>query len=237
MTAQHRGLFVTGADTGVGKTFVACLIASSLRDEGMKVGVYKPLASGCRREGSELVCEDALRLWQAAGRPGEMEQVCPQRFEAPLAPHLAAAQEGRSIDRGLLRSGLEYWRDRCEVVVVEGVGGLLSPLSEQDYVADLACEFGYPLVVVSRNMLGAINQTLQTLTVAAAYRGGMPVAGVVLNDCPPECVAEDCSTSSNFEELQRRSNVPLVLHVGWNASEFTTAVRWLSLASRSSGSD
>ena len=79
-------------------------------------------------------------LWEAAGRPGELESVCPQRFAAPLAPHLAARAEGRMIDSKLLRRGLNYWRDRSDVVLMEGAGGLMSPMGDTEYVADLALD-------------------------------------------------------------------------------------------------
>ena len=153
---------------------MAALIAPRLAAEGRKVGVYKPAASGCRRQDGVLVSDDAVALWNAAGRPGELERVCPQRFAAPLAPHLAALAEGRRLDADLLREGLEYWRERSEIILVEGAGGLMSPLGEDEYVADLAEEFGFPLVVVSRNVLGTINQTLQTLIAAAVFREGLP---------------------------------------------------------------
>src|SRR4051794_763685 len=80
------GAFITGTDTGVGKTYVASLIARQLVQDGLKVGVYKPVASGCRREGKHVVADDAVQLWEAAGKPGRLEDVCPQRFLAPLAP-------------------------------------------------------------------------------------------------------------------------------------------------------
>src|SRR4029453_1109681 len=82
------GLFIVGTDTGVGKTRVAALIVAALAREGLRVGVYKPAASGCRRVGRALVSDDALALWKAAGEPGQLRAVCPQRFAAPLAPHL-----------------------------------------------------------------------------------------------------------------------------------------------------
>jgi dethiobiotin synthetase len=156
------GLFITGTDTDVGKTYVAALIAHQLTTAGYRVGVYKPAASGCRLENSRLISDDALLLWHAAGEPGEFEKVCPQCFLAPLAPHLAARAEGKKIDGKLLRDGLKYWLARSDIVLVEGAGGLLSPLSDNDYVADLAHDFGFPLVVVARNALGTINHTPHT---------------------------------------------------------------------------
>jgi dethiobiotin synthetase len=258
------GLFITGTDTGVGKTYVAAMIARALRAAGHRVGVYKPAASGCRRvQGSgfrvqgagcrvkrsdarkrsavtpsprhpvtpssrRLSSEDAVRLWEAAGRPGTLQRVCPQRFEAPLAPHLAAAAEGRRLDAKLLRSGLEYWRKRSDVILVEGAGGLMSPLGEDEYVADLACDFGFPLVVVARNALGTINQTLQTLIAAAAFREGLPVAGIVLNNPSPP--GDDPSTSTNRRELALRCAPPVLAEVAWQSDRFDTDVDWLALA-------
>ena len=180
----YRGLFITGTDTGVGKTYVASGIARRLRAAGRRVGVYKPAASGCARRDERLWIEDAARLWEAAGRPHSIETVCPQAFAAPLAPHLAARAEGRELDEALLVTGLEPWAD-SEIVLIEGAGGLMSPMGEQIYVADLALELGYPLVVVAPNQIGVINQTLQTLITAATFREGLTVAGVVLNDCRP----------------------------------------------------
>ena len=105
----RKGIFVTGTDTAVGKTYVASIIARSLLRAGATVGVYKPAASGCRRHGEDLIADDAVALWEAAGQPGDLTDVCPQRFEAPLAPHLAARAAGRELDADLLHSGLQFW--------------------------------------------------------------------------------------------------------------------------------
>jgi dethiobiotin synthetase len=229
MSPRIPGLFVTGTDTSVGKTYVGALMARSLMAGGHRVGVYKPAASGCQREGGQLVSDDALALWNAAGRPGDLDRVCPQRFAAPLAPHLAARDEGKQLDADLLRRGLDYWRERSEIILVEGAGGLMSPLGEDQYVADLAAEFGFPLVVVSRNVLGTINQTLQTLIASAAFRQAIPVAGVLLNHSSPP-LADDVSLATNRRELAARCTVPILAEVAWGANHFDVAVDWFALA-------
>jgi len=227
--SQSAGLFVVGTDTGVGKTFVASRIAAALANAGLCVGVYKPAASGCRQVGKQLVSDDALALWEAAGRPASLRAVCPQRFAAPLAPHLAAKQERREIDERLLRRGIDFWRRRSEVVVVEGAGGLMSPIGERDYVADLADEFGYPLIVVVPNRIGAINSTLLTLIAAASRPRPLPIAGIVLNDVLP-LAAGDPAIHSNRMELELRCVPPVLCRLGHQAEEFDAKVDWRRLA-------
>jgi dethiobiotin synthetase len=252
------GLFITGTGTGVGKTYVAALIASTLRETGKRVGVYKPVASGCEVRGGRLVSPDAIALWTAGGEPGTLDAVCPQLFSAPLAPHLAAQAEGRRVDEALLRSGIEYWRQRSDVVIVEGAGGLMSPISDEDYNADLAAEFGYPLVIVAANELGTINATLQTLITASTKKGGrtlfrpgeprrnsrfgkrvltpflgdafLHVAGIVLNS-PRKC-DNDPSIDSNPHELQRRCVSPLLAIVE-HGGRFDRAIDWHRLCNSS----
>jgi dethiobiotin synthetase len=235
MDKRVRGLFLTGTDTDVGKTYVGALIARQLRRAGHRVGVYKPAASGCRRTPDGLVSDDASALWEAAGRPGTLKEVCPQRFAAPLAPHLAARAEGQRLDRSLLREGISVWFDRSDVVLVEGAGGLLSPLGKDESVADLAVDFGFPLVIVARNGLGVINHVLQTLFVAANYRGGMPIAGIVLNRPTPPSQA-DVSLSTNREEIAARAAAPVLAEVAWQGEGFDSHVDWFSLARWKTGS-
>jgi dethiobiotin synthetase len=177
------------------------------------------------------VSDDAVALWEAATRPGELKAVCPQRFAASLAPHLAAKAERKQIDAKLLRRGLDYWRRRSEIVVIEGAGGLMSPIGEQDYVANLAADFGYPLVVVVPNRIGAINSTLLTLIAAASRARPLPIAGIVLNNLlPPE--AGDPSVRHNRVELELRCVPPVLTTLRHNAADFDTPVDWLSLAKR-----
>lgn len=223
-----RGLFITGTDTEIGKTYVAALIARSLATAGHRVGVYKPAASGCTLEGDTLVSADALALWQAAGSPGTLQDVCPQCFAAPLAPHLAAAAEGKRLDAALLRRGIEVWLDRSDIVLVEGAGGLMSPLGDDEYVADLAYDLGFPLVVVARNTLGTINHVLQTLIAASTFREGLDVAGIVLNQSQP--AGDDVSTASNAREIRRHAVPPLLAEVNYREDKFEPEPDWFRLA-------
>ena len=225
-----RGLFVAGIDTEIGKTYVAALIARQLHAEGRRVGVYKPAASGAEDSAEGPVWRDPLELWEAAGKPGGDEGLawtCPQTFHAPLAPHLAARAEGRELDPQRLRTGLEAWSDRCDIVVVEGAGGLMSPMSDDEYVADLACDFGYPVVIVTANRLGVINHTLQTLITAAAFRDGLNVCGVVVNSPSEEA---DLSAASNVEQLRQRCVCPVLAETRWKAEAMQPSVDWWALS-------
>jgi dethiobiotin synthetase len=179
------GLFVVGTDTDVGKTAVAVAVVASLTASGERVGVYKPAASGVRGPES-----DANRLWQAAGRPLAVGQVCPQAFAAAIAPADAARAEGREIDEQLLRRGIEPWRATSDLVVVEGAGGLFSPVGPRTLVADLAREFALPLVVVDAARLGLVGRTL--MAVHAARAAGLRVAALVVSQtAPPRGDADD----------------------------------------------
>ena len=227
----RRGLFITGTDTGVGKTYVTALIARQLLTSGKRVGVYKPVASGCRRSGKLLLSDDAQQLWEAAGRPLRSSDVCPQRFEAALAPHRAAQLEGGQVDPTLLREGIRVWTDNCDIVLVEGVGGLMSPISDDDYVADLAYDFDYPLIVVAPNRLGVVNQALLTLIAANTFHEGLEVAGIVLNDLLP-AEQQDPSAATNEEDLRNRAIPPILTHVEHGQLKLPDELDWFELAKR-----
>jgi dethiobiotin synthetase len=222
------GLFIAGTNTEVGKTHVAAMIARELARSGLRVGVYKPAASGCRQAAEGMIADDAVALWEAAGRPLTLEQVCPQRFLAPLAPPRAALLEGGRVDATLLRTGLDPWLATSDVVIVEGAGGLMSPLSDHDYNIDLAAAFGLPLVIVAANELGVINATLQTLITARARAPQLPIAGVVLNQSTPR--PDDVSLASNADELAARCDVPLLTTVAYGSNSFDRQVDWYELA-------
>tara|TARA_Y100001968_G_scaffold74017_1_gene65421 strand:- start:2064 stop:2762 length:699 start_codon:yes stop_codon:yes gene_type:complete len=223
------GIFVTGTDTEVGKTYVSALIAKQLLAEGVNVGVYKPAASGCiPRDDGNLFSEDADALWQAAGKPATVDHVCPQMFQAPLAPHISARAEGKEIDRQRLVSGIEYWREHSDFIIVEGAGGLMAPISDDDFVADLAYEFGFPLVVVVANKLGCINHTLQTLITAASYEDGIPIAGMIVNNVQP-VTKEDISLTTNPSEIARCC-IPSILATVDYGQGLSEKIDWVDLA-------
>ncbi len=223
------GLFITGTSTGVGKTHVASMIARQLVREGRRVGVYKPVASGCRETAEGRVADDAVALWEAAGRPGRLDDVCPQKFVASLAPPRAARLEGRRVDPSLLRAGIVPWRLTSEIVLVEGAGGLMSPLSDVLYNVDLAAELGFPLLIVAANELGVINATLQTLITAKSKAPQLPIAGLVLNQTA--ALKNDASLASNADELIARCDASLLATVNYGATEFASPVDWFALAS------
>jgi dethiobiotin synthetase len=205
------GLFVTGTDTGVGKTRVAAAIARSMVEEGRRVGVLKPVATGAMRVEEGWTCEDAEVLVEAIGGGVGRERVTPIVYEEPLAPPVVARRLGTPLEFGTIldatRAALAWWAERAEIVVVEGVGGLLCPIAERATVADLAIALEFPLVVVARRGLGTLNHTL--LTVEAARLRGLRVAGIVLNGDRP--TTDPIAEATNADELARRLDGVAVL--------------------------
>jgi dethiobiotin synthetase len=198
------GLFVVGTDTGVGKTYVASAIARSWSRLGHRVGVLKPVASGAEFADGVWSSEDTRQLIEAIGGSVPLERVTPIVFEEPLAPPVAARRAGTPLLMNEVRrqvaESLAWWSERTDVMVIEGVGGLLCPLADGTTVADLAIDLDYPLLIVAHRGLGTLNHTL--LTVEAAVSRGLRIAGVVLNGARPttDPLAED----SNAEELALR---------------------------------
>lgn len=203
-----RGLIVTGTDTHVGKTAVAAAIVRLLRNEQRKTGAYKPVVSGAVQTVAGPVWEDAAVLSAALGNEFPLERIAPQRFLLPLAPPVAAEKEERAVDSGLLSAGAEWWRARVDYLVVEGAGGLLSPVTATQSVADLARDLGFPLLIVARAGLGTINQTL--LTCEAAERRGLSIAGIVLNQSQPAAAGDEVSVADNAREIAARTTAPLL---------------------------
>ncbi len=190
----RRGCLVTGTDTGVGKSVLTAVLLAALAAAGEPVRAYKPVLTGLDDPPGEWPPDDEL-LALAAGRPPE--EVAPLRLGPAVSPHLALALSNRVVTPAqLLAPAREYGRHGP--LVVEGVGGLLVPLTEGYSVCDLAADLGLPVVVAARPGLGTINHTL--LTLAVARSAGLDVRAVVLNPWP---AAPDAMLRSNRETIAR----------------------------------
>jgi dethiobiotin synthetase len=198
-------LLVTGTDTGVGKTLVAGAIADWFRRRGSRVAVLKPIATGCVRRREGLVSEDAEFLAHCADARHPLDLICPQRYLEPLAPAVAAERAGQPLDWTAIQRSIDLMTRDSDVLVVEGVGGVMVPLDEQHTVLDVVKWLGLPAVVVARPGLGTINHTLLTVN---ALRGAAKVAGVVVNRYPADSpgVAEE----TNLRAIEKWGRVPLL---------------------------
>ena len=224
------GLFVTGTDTGVGKTAVTCAIAAALRaggsgrggrtDRGLRVGVCKPMATGCRRDREGLVSEDTEALAHFADCRQPLELITPVRYAQPLAPAVAAEQTGRAVDFGTIAHALRVIEDWADVMLIEGIGGAMAPIDGEKpkrTVLDLASALGYPVLVVARAGLGTLSHT--ALTVRALKSSGCRVAGLAVNSYdadvsdPNAAAGRDPSVASNRLWLQRMTGLPILATV------------------------
>jgi dethiobiotin synthetase len=214
-----RGLFVTGTDTGVGKTVVAGGIARCLLKTGRRVEVFKPVASGCKQAREGLVSEDAEFLAACADSHRPLAEITPSRYASELAPNVAATREGRPVDLPSILDAYRRLEGQCDVVVAEGVGGLLCPITDDFWIIHFARLIALPVVIVARAGLGTINHTL--LTVCAARSAGLRVAGVVINRYPselrmdpsgyyPACDDSDLSILSNPEQIASLGRTPVL---------------------------
>jgi dethiobiotin synthetase len=198
----YQGLVVSGTDTGVGKTEVACALIRLFREAGRKVIGLKPVETGCREEAGELVAEDALRLRQAAGVDEPLERIVPYRLRPALAPAEAAKQEGVIITIDRIFQTFDFFAGRYDLIVVESAGGLLVPINDNFLFADLLPNFVLPVLLVAPNRLGVINHTL--LSLEALQRRKVPVLGVVLNQLSPE---PDASAATNAAAIRQHGQV------------------------------
>jgi dethiobiotin synthetase len=200
------GLFITGTDTDVGKTLVAGAIAQYLHRAGLRVAVSKPTATGCvhRREG--LVSEDAEFLAHCADARHPLDLICPQRFAEPLAPAVAAQRAGVAIDWQAIDRSIQLMSKDSDVMIIEGVGGILVPIDQKHTVLDLATWLAAPSVVVARPGLGTINHTC--LTLMALRSGQLKVAGIVVNRYPTD--TPGLAQETNLQSLEKWGRAPLL---------------------------
>lgn len=179
MNIRGKGLFITGTDTGVGKTYVSAGIARALTCRGVDAGVMKPTETGCSMRAGRLMPKDALRLMKSACVKDPLSLVNPYRFRRPLAPAVAAELERKTIDPSKIFNAFQLLSNRHDFIIVEGAGGIMAPLSGTYTYLDLAKKLGLPVLIVARPGLGTINHTL--LTIAALRGRKIRIAGIVIN--------------------------------------------------------
>src|SRR5262245_19620884 len=198
-----KGIFITGTDTGVGKTVFACGLAALLKESGYKVGVMKPAETGCDQDDGKLVTQDAVALREASGCAMPLVKICPYQFREPLAPSVAAEREETRIDIDRLMNVYNEINAGHDITIVEGAGGLLVPLLPSYTYAEFAKVLKLPVIIIAANKLGMINHLLLTLEHASCK--GLSVLGYVLNqiESQPSLAAE-----TNREALVSLTGVP-----------------------------
>ncbi len=197
---MFKGFFITGTDTGVGKTVIAGAIIKVLQSLGVKTCAMKPIESGCGKEGPVLIPYDGMFLKQAAHMDDPISLVVPCCFENPLAPLAASELEGKSVSIDEIKKAYYALYKSYEAIVVEGIGGLMVPIKKDYYVVDLAKELSLPLLIVAKPGLGTINHTMLTLNYA--LEAGLEVAGLIINySRPPENSLAEKTNPSLLAEI------------------------------------
>lgn len=217
--AETHGVFVTGTDTEIGKTFCSRLLMMALQQRGLSVAGMKPVASGGEYHSGKLVNDDALQLQQQSDHDLPYEWVNPYVFEPPIAPHLAAFQAGRVIEAEPIRQSFSRLQQQSDQVVVEGVGGWRVPLSDTLSVSDLPVLLELPVVLVVGMRLGCLNHAL--LTMESIEQAGIKVAGWIANSIDPEFdVPQD-----NLHTLKSRLDAPCLALIPHLPSEVNAQQR------------
>jgi dethiobiotin synthetase len=206
MIPFSESCFVTGTDTGVGKTYVVSRMVAAMRKDGIDTIGMKPICCGDR--------DDAESLHRASDGIVALNEINPVWLRTPAAPYTAGMIEGRAIDLALIRETFARLRSSHQRVIVEGVGGWRVPIDRDYFVSDLARDFGLPVVIVVANRLGALNHTL--LTVESIRSNGLECTGIILNHIAPE--GSDPATVTNRGILEDVARVPILAEVGFNTS-------------------
>jgi dethiobiotin synthetase len=202
VTGLH-GLFITGTDTGVGKTYIGAAVIPQMTARGVRVVARKPVESGCELAGGKLVPADAIKLHTAASRLGDLGEVCPYRLRHALSPERAAQLEGLHLTIADLQEACVNNIDGDAFLWVEGAGGFYSPLASDGLNADLAARLGLPVLLVAADRLGCINHVL--LTVEAIRARGLDLLAVALNKTTPDIAP----MMDNAADLSERLECPL----------------------------
>lgn len=214
---SRRGFFVTGTDTGVGKSLVACSLLRAFAARGLRAVGMKPVASGAVQRANVLVHDDVERLLAAGSLPAPRDQVNPYCFAAPIAPHLAASAAGMKIDLDHIARCFDALAAAADVVIVEGVGGFRVPLGPGADTAQLAARLALPVVLVVGVRLGCLNHALLTAEAIAGL--GLTLAGWVANHIDPRMAAAD----ENVRALETIIAAPLLARIAFTATPDSAA--------------
>lgn len=202
------GLFITGTDTGVGKTYVTTLLAKYFQKQGIKVAIFKPIATGPKSENDALYYRKQLKLKEP------LTLINPIHLSFPLAPYPAAKLEKKKINLKKIFKTYKILESKSDLVLVEGIGGVLVPITKNYLVADLIEDLNLPSVIVARAGLGTINHTLLTIEVLKAHK--IKIIGVIMNGFGKK---SDISEKTNAEIIEELSHVPILAKVKKNASD------------------
>jgi len=212
-----KGIFITGTDTGIGKTYFTIACIKALQQAGKTVAAMKPIASGAEMIDGALRNEDALQMQQTLDHPVDYELINPYCFIPPVSPHIAAAEAGVEIKLDVIKQRYAELVKDADYVIVEGVGGWLAPLSEQLQVSDLARALQLPIVMVVGIRLGCLNHAM--LTAEAIRQSGLSLAGWVANCLEPELEGLD----KQIEYLSRHLQMAPLARLGWQTSTISAS--------------
>jgi dethiobiotin synthetase len=223
---MKMGFFITGTDTGVGKTLIATALVHGFAQAGRRVVGMKPVAAGASLQDGQLLNEDVAQLITASNIDVPLAHINPYVFESPIAPHIAAAQAGISMSIPKLKLDFEVLANAADVVVVEGAGGFLVPLNDTEDMADLAVALGLPIVLVVGMRLGCLKHAL--LTAAAIEARGLRLAGWVANSIDPQMT----NFAENLDSLNQRISAPCLGIVPYSTEvDFRQVSAYLKLPS------
>ncbi len=203
---MNKGIFITGTDTGVGKTYVAIGLIKTMKEKGLNFCPMKPVETGCRIRRGELVPEDSVKLMEASGVNEPIDLINPYRLKNPLAPSVAADIERVHINRRRIFSVYNRLLKKYDFIIVEGAGGIMVPMDKKYLFLDLIKDFNLPVVIVSRPGLGTINHTL--LTIKAIRNNGLNIFGVIINYTVKS--KKGLSEKTNPEAIEKLGGVPIL---------------------------
>lgn len=200
-----NGFFITGTDTGVGKTLVCTALVKLFRSYGKDVGVMKPVMTGVKSNLIKSSDNDAYILKRVSDADDSLDLINPYCFKEPISPHLAARLNNQEIDEKLIKDNFNKIKKRHEIVIVEGIGGISVPFSDNFFIGDLIRELNLPAIIVTRAALGMINQTL--LSIFYAKKIGIKITGIIINNMPEN---PSLAERTNPGEIERLTNAPVL---------------------------